>query len=111
VCSDTQLQQTLSPNPNLNNGSELFISSSSNALNDSETENDQTDFGDKNRTNTADFNVNEHEEVVNKLETSRRTISIEDISDDNKKSIKQSFDFLTDQNPPLSTYGLLNASN
>ena len=93
-----------SPNRKVNEKSELFVSTSSNAVIFSEGEADQG-FMKRNRADTANFNFNEVKTITNKLESSHRTISIEDISEENKKSVKQSFDFITDQNPAVSMYG------
>jgi hypothetical protein len=93
-----------SPNLKANENSELFVSTSSNAVILSEGEADQGSMK-RNRADTAHFNLNDVKAITNKLESSHRTISIEDISEENKKSAKQFFDFITDQNPPASMYG------
>lgn len=88
----------------MNENSDLFVSASSNAVIYSEGETDQGIMK-RNRADTANFNFNEFKTITNKLESSHRTISIEDISEENKKSVIQSFDFITDQNPTVSING------
>jgi hypothetical protein len=73
-----------SPYRKVKENSELFVSTSSNDVMFSESEADQGIMK-RNRADTANFHLNDVKTITNKLESSHRTISIEDISEDNKK--------------------------